>query len=426
MIYRQEQKTYFEEISPTYCRMEVRKVFEYATPSTISNLTTALLEDADRLFDDSLFIESRKRSVGFLNGVFDIYTGKLRKYNSHDFICEPLPWELPTEPDPEIEAWFLGILKSWVGEEVGEWFANLLAYLLFIHPNGENIWVNFFGAGSNGKSICLELLQKILGEKKVIGTDLQHLNRFSGDAVQGKWLVIGRDSSSIVSEKATGFIKTFSGEETILVEKKGGDSYDVHNQGKLVVSTNELINSKDRSYAWYRRLFPILFPNEFPRNEGFKRQLFSKIPEIIRVILVRAYMYRHSQTRLFASVPEPVDRLMRETRMMNDRVTAFWESEFFHDEDGKLDLEKLPDFHGKTISEVYDIYKQWHEIEFGETNIDPSLKVFGGPYGAFLRTDAGKWFDYKKTNHGRMIALRWEKIDEEANTRKYAKKEATS
>ena len=104
--------------------------------------------------------------------------------------------------------------------------------------------------------------------------------------------------------------------------------------------------------------------------------------------------------------------------MMNDRVSAFWESEFFHDENGTLDLDKLRFYHEKSISEMYDIYSQWHGVEFGETGLEPSLKTFGGPYGAFLTTDAGKWFDYKKTNKGRVLALRWEKVDEELNKHK--------
>ena len=88
-IYRQIRKTYFEEVSQSLCRMQVRNQLKLATPSTISNLTTALIEDSDRLFDDTLFLESRKRGIGFLNGVFDLYTGRFRKYNSNDFICDP-------------------------------------------------------------------------------------------------------------------------------------------------------------------------------------------------------------------------------------------------------------------------------------------------------------------------------------------------
>ena len=409
-IYRQVNKSFFEEITPDMCRMETRDLFPLSTPSTTSSLVTALLEDRERLFDDSLFRDSRKAAIGFKNGVFDVQTGKVRKYHTSDFILQPLPHVIPYEIDPKTEKWFIAILNSWVGQGVGEWFCNVLGYMLFVYPNSENLWLNLFGAGQNGKSVCLELLERILGDEKVIGCDLKNINRFSGDAYQNKWLVIGRDSSSAVSDNAVSFIKTYTGDAKLLVEKKGGASFDVWNPGKLIVSTNSLIMSKDRSFAWYRRLFPIPFPNEFPRDEKFKDSLFQRIPEITRILLHRAYLYRQTETTLFKSIPTDVEELRKETRKLNDRITAFWE-EYFCD-DGQLLPDKLLNAHGKTMNEIYQLYTQWHESEFGETALEPSLKVFGGPYGALLQSPAGKYFTYRRSNTGRRVELRQEYYDE--------------
>lgn len=413
-VYRQMNQTYFEEITLDQCKMEVREYYELSTPSTVASLVTALCEDRNRLIDDGLFRDSRRKRIGFLNGVYDLDSGKMRTYQPTDFICQPLPWMPPTEIDAKVEAWFLATLKRWVGDDVGEWFCAVLGYMLFIYPNSENVWLNLFGAGSNGKSVCLELLEKILGDEKVIGCDLKNINRFSGDTFKNKWLVIGRDSSSEVSDNAVSFIKTYSGDPKLLVEKKGGSSFDVYNPGKLVVSTNSLIRSKDRSFAWYRRLFPIPFPNEFERNEHFKDALFEKIPDIIRILLDRAYRYAHTETTLWKSVPRPVLNLMRETRMLNDRVTAFWEEWFFEDdpEDNRsltpkrrIKRDNLFALHNQTMSYCYQKYAEWHEHEFGETALEPSLRIFGGPYGAFLSTGAGKFYTYKRTSYGRVLQL---------------------
>jgi len=410
-VYRQIEKTYFETVTKEACRMEVRDFYELAASATIAGLTDALLEDSKRLFSDDLFLESRKHGIGFVNGIFDLRSGKMRKYQTSDFVCDALPHKLPWHLNRDIDAWFVNILKQWVGEETGEWFMNLLAYLLFLYPNGENIWVNFFGSGANGKSVCLELLERILGEKKCIGCDLKNINRFSGDTFKDKWLVLGRDSSPVVSDNATSFIKTFSGDPKFLVERKGGASFDTMNQGKLIVSTNSLIQSKDRSYAWYRRLFPILFPNKFDRNEPFKYELFQRTPEIIRCLLHRAYQYRHTETSLFKSIPEPVIELMRETRMLNDRVAAFWEHYFFKEIETPtlqtvLDWDKLRSLHGLTMSQVYAQYCWWHEQEFGDIQVEPGLRTFGGPYGAFLQSEAQKYFSYHKTRAGRVVELK--------------------
>lgn len=412
MVYRPVNGSYYNEMSLNACKMEVRDYFKYATPTTVANLTLSLLEDSDRLFDDALFLESRKRIVGFENEVFDLQTGQVRAYGATDFVCDPLPHRVLKGFKPETEKWFLGVLSQWVGKDCAEWFCDLLAYLLFIHPNDEQLWVNFFGIGSNGKSVCLELLDKILGDKKCIGCDLRNINRFSGDTFQHKWLVIGRDSSSYVSDKATSFIKAFSGEPKLSVEEKGvGKGYDVMNQGKLIVSTNTLIQSKDRTFSWYRRIFPVPFPNTFDRDESFKRKLFRKLPQIIRFLLHRAYLYRTNKIPLSKYIPVSVQHLIRETKHYNDRVAAYWELYFFKDVErhgvttSELDMEKVTSLHGLTMTQVYSHYSDWHEKEFGEMAVEPSLRTFGGQYGAFLSGEAGQYFQYRKTMYGRVVEL---------------------
>jgi phage/plasmid-associated DNA primase len=160
-------------------------------------------------------------------------------------------------------------------------------------------------------------------------------------------------------------------------------------------------------------LFPIPFPNEFPRDETFQEGLFKRIPEIIRSLLHRAYLYKHNETTLVKSISPTVRELMKETRMLNDRVTAFWE-EYFFTYEPSLDLEPeavmdwnaMCFLHGKKMSDVYDVYEGWHAQEFGDMDVEPSLKTFGGQYGAFLgNTDAGKFFTYRKTKRGRVVEL---------------------
>jgi phage/plasmid-associated DNA primase len=412
-VYRPVANTYFEKISLSACRMEIRTLWPYCLPTVVSNITNSLLEREDRLFDDTLFLECRKRLVGFQNGVFDLRTGKFRRYTQNDFVCDPLPHKIPFEVKPESEKKLLQVLGEWVDPDVAEWFCNLLAYLLFIYPNDEQIWCNFFGMGSNGKSVCLSIIESVLGEKKSIGCDLQHINRFTNQTCQGKWLVIGRDSSSYVSEVATSFIKNFSGDPRSLVEIKGGSSYDVFTTGKLIVSTNTLIQSMDRTYSWYRRLIPIPFPHIFTRDESFKLKIMRQLPDFIRVLLDRAYKYRAHHIQLTTCIPRAVQELMKETRYLNDRVSAFWETEFLKEVTDQVqgtryevDPEKVCRVHGLTMSQIYDYYRQWHQQEFGEIGIEPSLKTFGGAYGALLQTEAGKYFEYKRENYGRILRVK--------------------
>ena len=418
IVLNQTTTGYFDTLTQQECKMIIRS-FDFlkcATPSTINNLMYALQEDLSRLIDPILFRLCRSRIIGFRNGVFDLQTGKLREYTSSDFILEPLPHTLPEQIDPDIEDWFMKILADWVTEEVSDWFADVLAYFLFIYPNNESLWMNLFEGGQNGKSSCLKLLEKIVGDDKVIGCNLCHLNRFSNAGFQGKWLIIGRDSSNFPSDSAAGFIKNYSDAGKTTVELKGGDSYDTYTTGKIVISTNDLIQSRDRSFGWYRRFLPVPFPHQFDLNEEFEKNLFKQIPPIIRILLHRAYCYRQNKILVSQYIPEPVKRLKQETRYLNDRVAAFWEIKFFQTKDGKqTQTIPIPDeffkIHQKTMSEVYKIYETWHHTFFGDGPVEPGLRTFGGPYGSFL-THAKKYFSYRRKGDGRYVELYPEKEQE--------------
>jgi phage/plasmid-associated DNA primase len=420
-IYRQHREMYFERIFKYQCKQELREFFPWQTSAEIAGLCDSLLEDSDRMFDDGLFLQSRKRIVGFKNAVFDLLTGVVRKYQPSDFWLNPLPYNVPEQVNGDVERCFSKIVAEWVGADVAEWFLNALAYFLFIFPNKEHMWLDLFGAGRNGKSSLLSLLEEIIGDGNTMGCDLKNIGKFSGDAFKDKWLVIGHDSSEMVSEQATAFIKRLTGEKKLHVEKKGGAEYDTDNTCKLIVSTNYLIQSKDRSYGWYRRLVPVPFTNRFPMSATFDDDLLSKTPDIARVLLHRAYLISHNKTQLLHCLPSSVKGLREETRMLNDRLAAFWQLFFHRNREEvvtnakgqretllltELDDDHLRQAHGKTMSELYDIYSRWHQMEFGGAQVEPSLKTFGGPHGAFLQSDAGEYFLYRHTKTARIVELK--------------------
>lgn len=411
-VYRNIDQQFFQKITQQECRIETRKVLNKVPPGLIASLVTALQEDHERMIDPTLFVTTRKRGIGFNNGFFDLFTGKLRAYTQNDFVLDPLPMNLPEKRDEEVETYFRDVVNQWVGHETGEFFLNLLAYTLFIFPNHEQIWLNFFGQGSNGKSVCLSILEEILGYEKVIGCDLANLNRFSNATFEGKWLVIGRDSSEQVSEGATSFIKNYSGDIRSLVEQKGGASFDVVTAGKLIVSTNKLIRSKDRTFSWFRRIIPINFPNEFPRNPDFEKGLIKQTPYICRYLLHLAYCYLNNKIPVAKNLPKPVQELINETRWANDRVAAFCELYFYREVECKgvakweLDEDRIYDLHMKSMSYVYTKFCEWHCSQFGDMAVEPSLHTFGGQYGAFMVSEIGKKFTFTKTNQGRILQLK--------------------
>ena len=408
-IFAKHQTGFYEELTKDATRMKVRAKFKLATPSTVNALSMALCEDEERIIDLESFRKSRERIVGFQDACFDLTTGKFRKYTSTDFCLNPLPHRMNyADYSAEADSWFQGVLASWVGQDCADWFANVLAYFLFVHPNEEQVWLNLFGMGSNGKSLCLKILERILGTEKVIGCDLANINRFSTASFIGKWLVIGRDSSTYVSDGATALIKAYTGEERGLIERKGGLSFDDSIDGKMIVSTNTLIHSKDRSFGWFRRILPVPFPYQFAKDRSFEKSLMVRLPEIIRALLHRAYCYTINTTSFKSNLPKVVSDLITETRYTNDRVSHYWESEFFdaNEKTGakKENLAKMREFDGWGMSSIYADYCEWHERHYGDGQPEPSLKTFGGQYGAFL-TLAKDYYKWNRSREGSTVEL---------------------
>lgn len=414
-IYRKTDAGYYETLvgpenpkDTLRCKMEIRSYFRNVPPSTIDNLFQAVLQDESRLIDAILFVKSRERGLPFLNGVFDLASGRLRAYRETDYYCDPIPHSFSESLHlPDIRE-FRQIIRAWVGPKNAGWFSDLTGYLLFMYPNVENLWVNPFGTGRNGKSTYISFLEEILGKTKSIGITLSDLNRHTSASFIGKSLIVGRDSDQFVSKRGISLIKNYSGDKYVIVEPKGGFQYDALVEGKLVISTNYLVRSQDRSFGWFRRLLPVAFPNTFPQNPNFEKGLYRLIPSIITYLVRRLMKYKRQQKKLTERIPRDIQVLRLDTQFLNDRVAAFWDLEFF-DEDGTPIVDQFLKLDQQQINVLWDKFKAWHQEYFGDDEkVEPGRNTFCGPYGAFLEK-ASDYFDTERTRNGRLLLLRPEK-----------------
>ena len=418
-IYRKTEAGYYETLvgpenpkDTLRCKMEIRSYFRNAPPSTIDNLFQAILQDESRLIDGVLFVKARERGLPFLKGVLDLATGRLRAYRESDYYCDPIPHSFSESLRLTDIREFRKIVCEWVGPKNAGWFVDLTAYLLFMHPNVENIWVNPFGTGRNGKSTYIALLEEILGKTKSIGITLSDLNRHTSASFIGKSLIVGRDSDQFVSKRGISLIKNYSGDKYVIVEPKGGFQYDALVEGKLVISTNYLVRSQDRSFGWFRRLLPVAFPNTFPQNPNFEKELTRRIPSIVTYLVRRIVKYKRGKIkRLVERIPRDIQVLRLDTQFLNDRVAAFWDLEFF-DEDGAPIVDQFLKLDQQQINVLWDKFKAWHQEYFGEEEkIEPGRNTFCGPYGAFMEK-ASDYFETERTRNGRLLLLKPEKKEE--------------
>lgn len=202
--------------------------------------------------------------VQFKNTIVDIETGEEMKVTPAYFAVNPIPWELGDSDDtPELDKLF----KEWVGEEEVESVYEMIAFLLaptyFIHR-----LFCLIGSGSNGKSKCFELIRKFLGDKNCASTELDRLlhQRFEPCKLYKKLMAQMGETNFTVLKK-TSMLKQLTGQDLIGFEFKNKNPFDDMNYAKILIATNSLPVTMDKTIGFYRRWRIIDFPNQFSGDE---------------------------------------------------------------------------------------------------------------------------------------------------------------
>ena len=193
---------------------------------------------------------------------------------------------------------------EWVGEDYAKLQYEKIGYC-FYPDMPLHIAFMEVGDGSNGKSTFLKLVKLTLGSENVVSIPLQDLleNRFMKAKLYHKLANIYADLPE-APLKNTGVFKILTGGDPITADRKFRDPITFVNYAKLIFSANQLPRVNDMSYAFWRRWIVTEYPNKFPYNPGFLKEL---IPEIEGLIVVSLYALRDLLERKAFSIPEEKD-----------------------------------------------------------------------------------------------------------------------
>ncbi len=132
------------------------------------------------------------------------------------------------------------------------------------------------GEGANGKSTYLGAVRTFIGRRNTSSVSLHKLesNTFAAAQLVGKLANICPDLPSTHLE-STSVFKNIVGGDSINVERKGRDSFDVTLYARLVFSANHLPRSKDSSRAFFRRWIVLPFERTFEESEQVSRRILD-------------------------------------------------------------------------------------------------------------------------------------------------------
>ena len=204
--------------------------------------------------------EIKKSWIQFKDVIIDLETEETKIATARYFAVNPIPWRLgKTIETPIMDRLFI----DWVGEDNIKTLYQILAYCCLPDYPIHRIFC-FIGGGCNGKSQFLKLLRKFIGGYNCTSTELDILlnSRFEKTRLYKK-LVCQMGETNFNEMSQTSLLKKLSGGDLIGFEFKNKDPFDAENYAKILIATNTLPTTTDKTLGFYRRWMIIDFPNQF-------------------------------------------------------------------------------------------------------------------------------------------------------------------
>lgn len=215
----------------------------------------------------------KKTWVQYKENIYDIIERKVLKATPKYWVVNPIDWDVgENENTPVMDSLF----EQWVGKEYRDVLYEIIAFCTIPQYPIHRAFC-FIGRGRNGKGCYLRLIQKFLGMHNVTSSRLDLLvnNKFENFKLWKKLACFfGETNFKELSDTDT--FKKLTGEDILSFEKKFAEPIDDYNYAKLLIATNSLPESTDKTDGFYSRWMIIDFPNQFDET----KDVLNTIPDV--------------------------------------------------------------------------------------------------------------------------------------------------
>ena len=234
------------------------------------------------------------------NGTVDLRTGDIGLPQREHRLTQlsPVPYE-PAIPCPHWIEFLQTIFQN--DDQLMRYMQWLFGYFLIGHNANQKLFI-FTGEGKNGKSTILKVARALMGPEYAKLTDFSILSQSTDikaarndlASFLGKRLIVISESNrdQVLAE---GCVKRFTGEDTIVAEKKYGHPFDIPVTFKVVMMTQHLPRIIGQDTGMWRRLVVIPFGYEIPEEDRdpkfFEHNLEPELPGILTWAVEGATMY---------------------------------------------------------------------------------------------------------------------------------------
>jgi putative DNA primase/helicase len=250
----------------------------------------------DVTFNESFEPDNNPYLIAFENKIYDLKDNTFKDFSEKYFITNKIPIRINQDKKE------CSLIDNFFSESIGEEYKHILydlfAYCLFRGQPYQKLFF-IYGPASTGKSQILNLLEKFLGQDNFCSVEPQKIQTDPYSTAQ-MWLKSANIVSDINYDALDNInqIKKMTGGDTITVREIYKAPFKTKIYSKQIFSTNKLPSVKEKTRAWYRRVYPIEFSN-IVSKEKEDPNIVSKMCEefegfVIKVIEHLRGLYEHN------------------------------------------------------------------------------------------------------------------------------------
>lgn len=216
-------------------------------------------------YNDKFVMDNSPFLIPFKNKVYNLKNGQFIDFKPEYFLSNKLDIEIDEniKDCPLIDNFF----SQCVGNEYKQILYDLVAYSLFKDIPYQKLFF-IYGPAGTGKSVFMSLFEEFLGERNRCSVEPKQIqnDKYATAQMEYKYANIVSDINYDDFENITQ-VKKLSGVDTITIRKMYKDPYNRKLFTKQVYSTNKLPIVKEKTNAWYRRVYLIEFSNIIKAQE---------------------------------------------------------------------------------------------------------------------------------------------------------------
>lgn len=238
---------------------------DIADPSIIKTTFKGELLEAARLRGRDARVKPVPNTwIHLQNGVYDVRTGSINEATPEYLFTYPIPHKSSNSEDtPTIDRLF----SEWVTPEKVPLLNEIAAYCLY---NGYPIHRMFvlLGRGRNGKGQYRDFIVNLVGTQNRSASTLEQLinSRFETARLFNKKVCTMGEINYTLLDR-TAILKMLSGGDPIPGEMKNKSPFEFVNTAKLLINTNSLPQTSDKTDAFYSRCIIVEFGNQWLLGE---------------------------------------------------------------------------------------------------------------------------------------------------------------